>query len=491
MNEKTQHEQARFHNQRGVIAEQYYQLQALHVLDKGKESYPLPKASYLSIIRAIFQSMEIALLNVTDLIVRATDDIKSGRFGSSAIKLSWMRGFHSIMLRLSVMPQKLGPVPGNGDYAGELSISTSPAFKAYYDGLRLFDDEVICHISRSQRTLEELIAQNSLDDNQLRIIHLMRLCNHETTIWERNLSCVFLPAEVPSYEEFVATQSMYDAVYNTVLEGDTYYTQFRGLHQIPEILSAEINDLIEQTILQLRTKNLFRAYEHLRSLNILSEGVLAALPPIADNLVTADYHNIRENLGLTSGSHSVNIHYHLFKDLYEQVWTEFATSLMGEHTSVQAEKNLQRLICEIDLKRFEGEQSFLVHLLANELLKLRTFINQWRDLHLHLPRTNLGSTYVKSLTGSSDAVQAVKKIRQVAQAKDPFQPLADARKLNTTAKSADYCPLAAYFDAPQALDRKILETTGDITKKRFQDVQERAGVFANKSPFVPPSKREV
>ena len=71
------------------------------------------------------------------------------------------------------------------------------------------------------------------------------------------------------------------------------------------------------------------AFEQLRCANILATGMTAAMPVIVDNLVTADYHEIRENLGLTSGSHSVGLHFHLFRDLYQQLWEGLCGSSFG------------------------------------------------------------------------------------------------------------------------------------------------------------------
>jgi tryptophan 2,3-dioxygenase len=491
MDDMSQQEGPTFYNKRGVIAEQYAQLQAVHILEKAREAYPLPQASHVSTIRAVFQAAEIALLNLNDLMKRAIDDAYAGRFGPLAIKLSWARSFHAVMVSISSIPQKLALVPEDLEGGRELSILDSPAFKMYLDTLKVFDEQILSSINEGEFPLADLIGQQSLDDNKMHFLHLIRLCNHEATIWERNLSSVFVSAVVPCYEEFVVTQSMYQAVYDTMLEGDTYYTQFRGLHQIPEILTAEINDHIEMAIVNMRAKDLRRAYEHLRCLNILAEGVLAAQPPIADNLATADYHNIRENLGLTSGSHSVNIHYHLFRDLYDQLWSAFVRFLVDEYAGPQTHKEVQELLREVDLMRFENEQSFMLSLLANELLQMRAFINEWRELHLHFPRNNIGGDHTKSLTGASDAVQAVKKMRDAALIRDPFHPLTHVRKLDNVLASSKHLPLTSYFNAEHSLDQKLLETTGNITKQRFKDVQKRVGVFARKGPFVPPPRREV
>ena len=128
-----------------------------------------------------------------------------------------------------------------------------------------------------------------------------------------------VPAQVPSYEEFVASSVIHDAVYDRVLKGDTYFTQFRGLHQIPESLGEEVNDRLEKAIRSVREDRLRDAIDELRCVDILSAPIISSVPPMADSLATMDYHDIRENLGLTSGSHSVCLRFHMFTHLYEDV----------------------------------------------------------------------------------------------------------------------------------------------------------------------------
>ena len=69
-------------NERGVIAESYHELQGLATLAAARATYPLPKASPESTLRAIFQAAEIALLNLADLLARATGDLRRGRMAA-------------------------------------------------------------------------------------------------------------------------------------------------------------------------------------------------------------------------------------------------------------------------------------------------------------------------------------------------------------------------------------------------------------------------
>lgn len=491
MVDRSSYEHPRFSNKRGVIAEQYAQLQALHILEQAREMHPLPLASQESTIRAILQATEIALLNLHDLLQRTIDDVQARCFGAAAVKLSWARSFHSVMLHISSLPQKLGFVPATLADGRELSIVDSPAFKMYAETLKFFDAQILSALDEEQIPLADKIGFQSLDNSEMHCLHLIRICNHETTLWERNLRSVFVSSPLPPYEEFVDSRAMYRAVYDTMLEGDTCYTQFRAFHQIPEIFVAEINDHIEMAIRDLRAKALAQAYDHLRCLIILSESVRASLLPIADNLATADYHQIRENLGLTSGSHSVGIHYHLFRDLYEQLWSAFTTFLLDRYADHIPSTSVQEILREIDQKRFTNEQNFLLYLFVGELLKLRFFVHEWRELHLHFARNTIGGNHTKSLTGSADAIQALRKMCETALDRDSLQVLLDVRKLDNPAESTSPLPLTAYFTTEEALDHRILEITGSITKQRFKDVQERAGIFASKSTFIPPAKRKV
>lgn len=257
-----------YYNERGVIAEQYSELQAISVLDEARRSYPLPPTSPESTVRAIFQAVEIALLNLEDLLSRAAADVEDRRFGPAAAKMSWARGFHQVMVHLSVLPHQLGLVGDTGG-DGTLRISDSPALRVYSQALRRFDFAIALCANSSELQIEKSLAEESLHSNELRLLHLSRICSHETTVWERNLSAVYVPVEVPSYEKFVVTGGMRDAVYDRVLTGDTFFTQFRGLHQIPEILCVEINDRIEKAILEIAARRPHAAYKHLRCANIL------------------------------------------------------------------------------------------------------------------------------------------------------------------------------------------------------------------------------
>ena len=476
------------YNERGVIAESYYDLQGLGVLDAMREANPLPKASDTSTLRAVFQSVEITLLNLSDILRRSIADLGQGNPGSAMVKMSWARGFHRILVRLSMMPQQLGLMRGHIGEKGSLRIKDSPAFREYVEALTEFDRCVWEKVQSGVLPMQRALADESLDSVPFKLIHLARVCNHESTIWEHNLSQVWIPGPAPSYEEVVVAGEMRHAVYERVLKGDTYFTQFRGLHQIPETLGEEVNDHLEQAVRDIRANHLQEAADRLHAINILFEGILASLPPMADNLATSDYHQIRENLGLTSGSHSVCLRFHMFTHLYEQLWEELS-NLLTKQLNGSADESVEEIIRRIECDRHKNNQTWLAHLLISYCLQLRTFIFEWREEHLHMPRNNLGGESTKSLTGSPDAVKAVKNMRDVAVAKDPMMRLARACELAKDQTEAPAGELTSYLESEESLDSRILAATGHITQARFHDVQERLGFFANRCPFKTPPRR--
>jgi tryptophan 2,3-dioxygenase len=482
------------YNERGIIAEHYRDLQGLPRLDAAREKYPLPRASSASTTRAVFQAVELALLNLADIVFRAAADVESRRLGPASVKMCWARGFHRVLLRLSMMPSQLG-TPACGEAKGQLNIADSPALQEFGRALRQFDRAMLARIDAGELDLDGALGDRSLDSVEFMLLHTSRVSSHEATVWEQNLTHVPVASPVPSYETFVVAEGMRDAVYDRTLTGDTYFTQFRGLHQIPETLGEEANDHLEQAIRDVRSGNPAAAIAHLRCTTVLCEGMLASLPPMADNLATSDYHQIRENLGLTSGSHSVCLRFHMFTDLYQQLWQAVSRAMTGAAAGASdrddVAANIGEAIREIEARRYEDAQSWLFHQLLDECLTFRGFVLQWREMHLHMPRNNLGGGYTKSLTGSPDAVLAVTKMRRAARLSDAMLPLALARGLAAGAADDRMGSLASYIDSEASLDRRILDRTGQVTQQRFVDVQERLGFFANRCPFSPPPTRRA
>jgi hypothetical protein len=221
------------------------------------------------------------------------------------------------------------------------------------------------------------------------------------------------------------------------------------------------------------------------------DAMVTAVPPMADNLATSDYHEIRENLGLTSGSHSVCLHYHMFGDLYQQFSGEVIALLTGRQDRQVSEDAIGAATMRLDRERAGDQNSWLTRQIVNEALKMQSHIFHWRQLHMHLPRNNLGGDSTKSLTGSPEAIKAVKNMFLAATQRDPMKAVARARGLASGSKQAQRGPLTGYLESQDSLDTLIVSTTGEVTQNRFHDVQERLGFFAQRCPFKAPPRRTV
>jgi hypothetical protein len=108
-----------------------------------------------------------------------------------------------------------------------------------------------------------------------------------------------------------------------------------------------------------------------------------------------------------------------------------------------------------------------------------------------MPRNNLGGEATKSLTGSPDATRAVKLMRDAARSRDRLLPVARARELAAAPGETPCGPLTHYLESPASLDSYLLSLTGQITQRRFINVQERLGYFSNRCPFAAPPRRRA
>ena len=120
------------------------------------------------------------------------------------------------------------------------------------------------------------------------VLHTMRIVSHEATIWERNLLAGAGPPADVDYGEFTASAILRGAVYEHELVGDTYFTQFRGLHQIPELIAAEVNERLECTIRAMRAPAPRMTCKTSFSVTmVVSPGVVIAKAPCAAPQSTA------------------------------------------------------------------------------------------------------------------------------------------------------------------------------------------------------------
>jgi tryptophan 2,3-dioxygenase len=446
-------------NNRGVIAEDYHALQGLDDVTAARDGAPVVPATPDAVLVAVLQCVEIAEFNLSDLLSRAADSLSAGGVSGALTKLLWVRGFHRVLIRLSLAAVRL-TADRDSHEEPRWRTEATPAYQELRPALEAFDQALLAAEGDGRVDAAAVFARETFVAPQFTVLHCARTANNDARSWSANLDAAADPRPGVQRDELLRSATLRHAVHCPSLVGDTYFMQFRALHQIPELLALEINDRIEAAVRRLRGGNPSAALELLEPAVLLLDPIEACLPPIVDNLSTRDYHEIRENLGLTSGSHSVSLRFQLFTELYEQLAEAIAHR--GIDGAVGA--RLRRLV-----------------------VALHTFIFAWRDMHLHLPRNNLGGGHTRSLTGSPDALRTVRKMRDNAATTDPV-----ARRLPAVHPhlSSDG-PLAAYFDDPASADSWLLEATGRATQASFHDVQERSGFFAQRCPFARPPRREI
>lgn len=448
-------------NHRGVIAEHYHALQSLDSIDAARAAMPVAPGTRSALLIGLYQSVEIGLHNVVQLLDRAAGHLRDRDIAACAIDLHWVRSFHRVLVRLSLAARRISA--GWDGEAPRWAVDATPAFADFMGALRRFDGALTHLADQPEIDLGEVIAERSLDDAFFAVLHCTRIANHDARVWSANLGASVHPAPHLAPDQLLASDHIRQAVFEHQLTGNTYFTQFRALHQIPELLVREINDRVEIAIRSARAGDITAAVDVLDGAEELFDPIEACLPPIVDNLSTYDYHQIRENLGLTSGSHSVSLRFHLFTELYEQLVEAIA-----------------------DRAEADGDHPLLPRL-RRHAMGLNVFIFSWRDMHLHLPRNNLGGAETKSLTGAQDAVRTVRKMRDNAASNDPVAQ----REKRVQVPSSAVGPLAEYLDGPESSDGLLLTETGKVTQANFRDVQERLNVFSQPCPFSRPPRRVV
>jgi hypothetical protein len=347
---------------------------------------------------------------------------------------------------------------------GFVTVAESPAYQALRLTIRQYDRTAIEAIGW---LVEAAVENPSSHPGEAAVAHLSRICSHESEIWEKNFLSVPVWHETPPYASYIAAPLLVTAALGVGLTGDTYFTQFRALHQIPETLALECCSQLRIVIQEIRDGSSTRALIHLAAVNTLLHVITFSVRPMVDNLSTADYHQIRENLGLTSGSHSVVMRYKLFQDLYT-----VAAGAAVEKGHFESDAPESRLI-------------------AAELFRMRAAITLWRDLHIHLPRNHLGglsSAPTRSLIGSVNAIATVQQMQQDAARRDPLREVAARLQLETPERGG--C-LAEHVESESSLDKYLRECTARITQKRFPDVQQRSGYFSGRPTHAPPPEEDI
>lgn len=456
-------------NELGPIAPSYDDLHRIDLIAASKEACPTEPGSYESTVRAVFQAAEVCLLNLARLTGRTREAVEARDFASASRYIQWSMGFHRLLRGLGTVGQEMQSLFGSTLRRGvrSVDIAETAGCRAYIGELRAFDDEVRCSLLVGEPLMvRATIATRSIDDDLYRLLHGIRICSHNATKWESDLSGVPLPL-AGELNSLLSTALLAQAVARTELHPRTLHGEFVALHQVPEILSAESNDHLELAVRDVRSRALSRAASHLAVCNAVLGPMVEAQRIMAELLATGEYHGFRENLGAASGIHSLSIKQHMFKDLFKHFWNDISRWLISH-----GDGSLETTIRAIDANRHQDSDAWVRHQVLHQAFRLHNIHQEWRHEHLHMPRNCLGSGGTKSMIGVPDGPRAVQKMREGANAQRSLNAVHKARGMKLT-NVVGCSPLTSLLTDPTSADSELMRIVGEGTREHFPEVQEQ------------------
>lgn len=456
-------------NELGPIAPSYDRLHRVDLIGDARSATKAPQASYESTVCAALQAAEVGVLNLTRIAIRTATAVNDRDFGRASRLVDWSVGFHRLLRRLGTVVVEARSLTGNGvGEAPRVSIAGTAGYLAYVEELHGLHDVVRCVLLVSDfNTVRTTIATKSIDDPLYRVLHGIRLGSHDATKWEADLSGI--PLDLPGeLDDVLATAILARAVAVTELNPATLHGEFVALHQIPEILCAEANDHLEAAVRALREGATSRVVLHLALCNDLLWPMVEAQRVMAELLATGEYHGFRENLGPASGTHSLAVKQHMFKDLFKHFWATLETWLETQGGSVPD------AIAHVDRHAHDGDaDAWLRQQVLHQAFRLQNAHQEWRHEHLHMPRNCLGSGGTKSMIGVPDGPQAVYKMRDAANANRSLQCIYAGRGMSL-ANEVGGSPLSALTSDPASVDAELMRAVGEATRDYFPEVQEQS-----------------
>jgi len=410
----------------GPIADTYDRLQGLPFLRAAQPPASIGNLHERSFI-ALHQARCLAYFNAAHLLkcsaselrpyaARATDKV--------AVNLNWAY----LLLRIAAQLSRR---------AAALAYETRFRRKSY----RLTESEIelsgaISGLDEALQVYQQVhkdevalaVGHGSILNGDAVVVHYYKLFRHQAAILQE------LPVPVPP-EQLLSESILRLAVHALDTNRTSYLMQFRMLHQVPEILGAEISRVMTDCARHLQKGRLLEAERSVALVQPLLSCMVSCLRPLVELMLPSEYYRIRECLGVTSGSAS--------KMLAERILSADYIALCNAAEAAQV-----------------APSSSLWH----ELRRVRYGIREWRQLHLFLPWSILGAD-ATSLIGSRHASDVVRRMSDTFDATDPLREPVMTPPLGK--------PNSAGLDG-------LLDITGKVTKRRFPKVEAREGRYRSR-----------
>jgi len=433
------------HNEFGPVAETYRELQGLAHIEAAYRNLngvdPLNRAYYITL-----QSIELIYFNAADLLHRLNTLFGSEKSSITVRHLLWLEELFDIGIEFA----RFASLFHNSFFSnGDIIKWNSPAFQQFVKEYRDAEVRIIAYCEQKRNQYLTAISAGMSNDPQSVSVHSLKNIFHAHSILSKWLSNVADQADDAPISDVLCSEELKKAVFDIHLNLDCFITQFRLLHQIPELCGLLCVELLKdntKNVSYLRANRLDRTYvdkmvDSLFVVNSLMYLIILCNRPLRKLMLPSEYYRIRANLGQTSGSHSRTLR----GDLLSKSYIEFCAALSS-------------------LPRWSAPKNDF-RLLKREALTLQSLIYEWRALHLAFPRNLLGGFGTKSLIGSPDGLVEAKKMSDSFAKEDPL-----AKRSATDEQER--------LIIGSGLDQKLLDLTSQVAKGRFANVQNRTGVFA-------------
>ena len=457
----------------------YPDLYALDRLGQANLGIDLSHNQVAGDVRALFQSVEVSMLNIRDLAGRVTRDVADGRLNDAEEKYRWISALHQTLHALSIFSTRIN-LSGVGC---QISISHSPNFAGCLDDLQiLFRSLQEAGLLESSR-----IGSGNISDSDRNLTHQAFVDSTYSDVWMNYLHNVNIPGvqlregenETAFYERFVGTKSIDLAVNELNQKGDNFFRQFRAYHQLSEIVAAQANSHITRAIREtlLPQGNLWHAQDEMDVALELLEIMLQNVVPLLRHLSVNRYQDIRGSLGITSGSGSPNIKHALFSELYELFVA--AAKLRAMELEPYTEESLSRRLSVIAEDPGFDSTTHSQYALLRCANRLHLILRTHRDLHIQFVKTQIGmpGSDAKpnvSTSGAPNAIRAAHGMRHGAHGtRDAVIPVFEALLGKEFPAVAPFAGVFPDRGAGDSFVCTMLVNTAEVVAKRSDALQKR------------------
>ncbi len=436
----------RLFNERGPIARSHADLQSIDIIDKIFQISADENKEH-SRSGAVFH-MQCAMLfaiSCADLSLRTSKIAEHIQAGRSLAKLCDHICWLEAMMRLATNAARTSLTAAGFGTAERTS-----------DGLQR--SEILSNLTTANSMLDESLFRvfnkytrvDALFGVQFGNSHPLAVMAHRLKIYfhtnrEFYKYVAFWTAIDVKNIDILQEKSLEEAYFKHLIIGDNYFSQFRVLHQAPELLARFCKWRIDH-VLTAKSINPNDIVIELMRIGTAVQQIAQHTKPLVYLMMPAHYHEIRANLGQTSGSDSQALARSIFRDELLQL----ISFVEEQHSSSAA--------CRIALSAIEGS------------------VDTWREMHLNLPRNLLGIGDVRSLIGAKEAVSSAASMRS-----------AFVRRRHPRTAQMKNDDSTATLMKSEAL---LLDQTSKVTKEKFEQVQSRQGPFAPENRFFEERREE-